>query len=299
MFARTTPIVAGRILRQAPRQTREESLKFVIEPSYFYFTTGLVALYCISLPFTRIPPPYCAPHWPATALDLYPYVYHSHLAQHYEFVTRHPLDKESRLNAQVLVTRRQYNFGLYRCEGSRPHIGISPSEYSSREGGRHRPVDKVDVKRGWLRFVYKFWCPPNIERIPRENDRLPEYSDQTPLLPRLGSGPRLSDVQASNTIPHTGAQLRESCTDGRCSVHFSTSTDGHTRKFLFNSAEDPDASSTGTVQPRQRPEDIGTTLTHRNTWTDHRDLDYSSEVSPLRLSQYSTWPRLQHKENGI
>lgn len=293
-FARTTPIVAGRILRQAPQQAEEESLRFLIEPFYFYFTTGLVALYCISLPFTRVPPPYCAPHWLATALDLYPYIYHSHLAQHYEFVTRHPLDEESHLNAQVLLTRRQYHFGLYRCEGGRRHIGISPSEYSSREGGRHRPVDKVVIKRGWLRFVYKFWYPPTIERVSSDTETPYGNRRVRPLSSAPGDEHPPDYTERPDLRPH----LHERYADDRSIMNISSSSPHRqTSKTSFDSAEDLVAASTGAVQNCQQDDENIKTLTRRTTWTGHLDIDDDSELSPLRPVQHSTWPKLQHKES--
>jgi hypothetical protein len=217
IFAQTTPIIAGRILRRSKEITTDGAILFTIDPIYFYFTFSITVIYCLSLPFARMPAPYGAPHYLTTALDLYPYIYHSNLAQQPEFVTRHPLDDESHLKAQVLLARQQYHFGLYLCEGGRRHIGIATSAL---------PIDKVVVKHGWLHFNYLFFHRPLIQHfIGREDIPLAHQHDAGSVLrpvkePSIKQDPALvistgvedaeaQDAPGSATLTHRSTWTEE------------------------------------------------------------------------------------------
>lgn len=302
LLTQLTPIVVGRILRQMPRKSADEGLKFMVDPVYFYLDFSMVCIYCVSLPFTRPPPALCAPHYLTTALDLYPYIYHSHLAQSPEFVTRHPLDEEEHLKAQVLLARRRYHFGLYRCEGDRRHIGISPSECNSRAPGLHRPVDKVVLKWGWLHFNYRLWFRPTIKPI--TDDRGRPYGDSEDAqseptsimggLPTHGYSPECSGDSYTSA---DAVQLVEQYTSN---VH-ETSADRPRKPYSHDPINTQDDTSTSVVEVRQQPEDDLDTVTQRRSWIDHRDLDEDSALlmgePPLRLSQHSTWPQSHHKHS--
>ena len=186
IFAQTAPIIARGIVRQSKETTTDGAVTFIIDPLNFYLTFSITVIYCLSLPFARLPAPYGAPHYLTTALDLYPYIYHSNLAQHPEFVTRHPFDDETHVKAQVLLARQQYHFGLYLCEGGRRHIGIATSAL---------PVDKVVVKHGWLHFNYRFFHRPFIQHfIGREHIPLAHQHD-------AGSVPKPADERSVDHDP--------------------------------------------------------------------------------------------------
>ena len=51
-------------------------------------------------------------------MDLYPYIYHSHPAQHLEFITRHPLDTEEHLKAQIFLARNNTTLAYIDAKGA-------------------------------------------------------------------------------------------------------------------------------------------------------------------------------------
>ena len=83
-----------------------------VNPFNFYAAYGIISAYLILLPFMRIQASYCAPHPLEIAIDLVPYIYHSHLAQLPDFVSQHIDDKEAHINSQGILARRRYEFAF-------------------------------------------------------------------------------------------------------------------------------------------------------------------------------------------
>lgn len=193
-LCQAAPIFAGHVFIRK-RQGLKRSL--VVDPFNFYTSYGIMWAYVILIPFMRMPASYRAPHRLETAIDIVPYVYHSHLAQLPEFVSQHIDDREAHINSQVILARRRYEFGYYLCEGGRRHMGVAASEIRTSRGPILQPVDKVVVDSEWHRFESNFFRAPRIEYAPYdpcEKEVKPSVSEEQPLL-------SLSQSDRSSTAP--------------------------------------------------------------------------------------------------
>jgi hypothetical protein len=150
-----TPILAGHIFT---RRRQGITRALFVNPPTFYISVAIMCVYCIALPFARLPAGYRTPRPLNTVFDIILYCYHSHLPLLPEFEVQDPNDKQEHLKAKVILARHQYQFGLYRC------IGGERIKYGDTF---IQQVDRIIVDSEWYRFQNHWFRPPRVERAPQ------------------------------------------------------------------------------------------------------------------------------------
>lgn len=178
MICSTGPIVAGGMFTVDPG-----SETFRAAPSSAYLVLGILCCYTIAIPFARPSAKYAAGRGLWNIIDTLSFCYDSPIREYPEFSAQGKLDEEIHLKSQVIIARRQYQFGYYLGLSGRRRLGFGEAKPLSgtmldSDTDQRVPslaVDRVRSRYGFLRFsffdLFIWWFrPPELVRDVRASD---------------------------------------------------------------------------------------------------------------------------------